>query len=194
MKASDAIGCKTAQGQRHDIACKGPGIARPTSLRPASFGGIAVLLFVMGSISACSRGFGTGANSVQTTLGGGANFTSDKAAPREKILLEGVRFKPDGSGLRSNAQPILDSAVELLKSHPDMKVYVDTYCDPTGGKRLNLRLSQQRATIVSAYLEDHGIASDRLIARGFGETHFIARNETADGRAQNRRIELTLIE
>ena len=55
-------------------------------------------------------------------------------------------------------------------------------------------LSQQRAAIVSAYLEDRGIASDRLITRGFGATHFIARNETADGRAQNRRIELMLME
>ena len=128
------------------------------------------------------------------TFAGGASSTSAKTAPHEKILLEGVRFKPDGSGLRPNAQPILDSALELLESHPDMKVYVDTYCDPTGGKRLNFRLSQQRAAIVSAYLEDHGIASDRLIARGFGATHFIARNDTADGRAQNRRIELILIE
>jgi outer membrane protein OmpA-like peptidoglycan-associated protein len=193
MKASDATGCKTAQQQRQDIACKGPRIARPTSLRPASFGGIVILLFLVGSVSACSRGFGTGADSVQTTLRGDGS-TSAKTAPREKILLEGVRFKPDGSGLRPNAQPILDSAVELLESHPDMKVYVDTYCDPTGGKRLNFRLSQQRAAIVSAYLEGHGIASDRLIARGFGATHFIARNDTADGRAQNRRIELILIE
>ena len=141
MKASDAIGCKTVQEQRHDIACKGPGILRPTSLRPASFGGIAVLLFLMGSTSACRRGFGTGADSVQTTLCGGASSTSVKTAPRGKILLEGVRFKRDGSGLRPNSQPILDSAVELLKSH--QMVYVDTYCYPTGGKRLNRRLSQR---------------------------------------------------
>jgi outer membrane protein OmpA-like peptidoglycan-associated protein len=194
MKASQAIGCKTDQEQRHGVACKGPGIALRTSLRAVSFGSIAVLLVLAGS-TACSRGVGTGSDSVQTTLGrGGANFTSDKTARRQKILLEGVRFTPDGSRLRSNAPPILDSAVELLKSRPDMRVYVDTYCDPTGGKRLNLRLSQQRAAIVTAYLEDHGIASDRLIARGFGATHFIARNETADGRAQNRRIELILIE
>src|SRR5713101_5381587 len=116
MKASDAIGRKTASERRHDIACNGSGIARPASLTSASFGGIAVLLFLGGSISACSRGFGTGADSVQTTLGGGASSTSAKTAPREKILLEGVRFKPDGSGLRPNAQPILDSAVELLAS------------------------------------------------------------------------------
>ena len=190
MRANDA---KTAQEQCDDIACEGPGIARHTFVRPASFGGIAVVLFLMGSISACSRTLGTSANSVQTTLGGGASSSATQTAG-EKIVLEGVRFKPDGSGLRPNSQPILDSAVELLKSHPDMKVYVDTYCDPTGGTQLNLRLSQQRAAMVSAYLEDHGIASDRLIARGFGATQFIANNETADGRAQNRRIELLLIE
>jgi hypothetical protein len=194
MKASHASGCKTAQEQCHDIACAGRGIARPISMRPASFGGIgAVVVFLVGSISACSTTFGTGADSVRTTLGGGASSSATQTASREKIVLEGV-FRPDGSGLRPNSQPILDSAVELLKGHPDMRVYVDMYCDPTGGTRLNLRLSQERAAIVSAYLEDHGIASDRLIARGFGATHFIAGNERADGRAQNRRIELLLIE
>jgi len=194
MKASGAIDGKTIQEQRHHTACEGPGIARPTFVRPASFGGIAVLLLLVGSMSACSRAFGTGADSVQTTLGGGSSVTSAETAPREKILLEGVQFKAGGSGLRPNAQPILDSAVEILKSHPEMKVYVDTYCDPTGGQRLNLRLSHRRAAIVSTYLEDHGIASDRLVVRGFGATHFIAGNETAEGRAQNRRIELLLIE
>jgi outer membrane protein OmpA-like peptidoglycan-associated protein len=187
MKAS----CKAAQERLHDVACNRPEIGGRISLVPAPFGGIAILLLLVGSLSGCS--FGTEADSLQTTLGSGAGSTSAKTA-REKIVLEGVRFKPDGSGLRPDSQPILDSAVQLVKSHPGTKVYVDTYCDPTGGKRLNLRLSQQRAAIVSAYLEDHGIASDRLVARAFGATHFIARNETADGRAQNRRIELTLIE
>ena len=140
---------RSAVKQLKNIALRsranGLGIARPTSLRPASFGGIAVLLFLVGSISACSKGFGTEADSVQTTLGGGVSSTWAKTAPREKILLEGVGFKPDGSGLRPNSQPILDSAVELLKSHPDMKVYVDTYCDPTGGKRLNLSVCRNSA-------------------------------------------------
>lgn len=70
-----------------------------------------------------------------------------------------------------------------------MKVYVDAYCDPTGGKRLSLRLSQRRAAAVTTYLEGKGIASDRLILRGFGATQFIASNHNADGRAQNRRVE-----
>jgi hypothetical protein len=70
MKASGAIYGKTVQEQRHDIACKGPGIAPPTFLRSASFGGIGVLLFMVGSISACSTRLGTSAASVQTTVGG----------------------------------------------------------------------------------------------------------------------------
>jgi outer membrane protein OmpA-like peptidoglycan-associated protein len=193
MRANDAK--RAAQEQCDDIACEGPGIARgPILVKPASFGGIAVVLFLMGSISACSRTLGTSADSLQTALGGGVSSSTTQTASREKIVVEGVRFKPDGSGPRPNSQPILDSAVELLNSHPDMKVYVDAYCDPTGGTQLNLRLSQQRAATVSAYLEDHGIASDRLIARGFGATQIIANNETAAGRAQNRRIELLLIE
>jgi hypothetical protein len=118
MKSSGAIDSETIQEQRHDIACKGPGVAPPTFLRSASFGGIGVLLFLVGSISACSTRLGTSADSVQTTLGGGASPTLAKTAPRAKILLEGVQFKPDGSGLWPNAQPILDSAVEILKSHP----------------------------------------------------------------------------
>jgi OOP family OmpA-OmpF porin len=75
-----------------------------------------------------------------------------------------------------------------------MKVYVDSSCDLTGEKQLNLRLSQQRAATVTAYLEKHGIASDRLIPRGFGATHFVAKNDTSDGRLQNRRVELVPIE
>jgi len=70
---------------------------------------------------------------------------------------------------------------------------VDSSCDPTGEKQLNLRLSQQRAATVAGYLENHGIASNRLIPRGLGATHFIARNDTTNGRLQNRRVELVLI-
>ena len=153
------------------------------SLRSDLFARFAVLLILLSFLSACSRRLGTPADSVQPTLGGGSSFTSAEIAAKGKIILEGVQFETDGSGLRPDSQPIVDSAVALLKSQPDIKVYVDAYCDPTGGKRLNLRLSQLRAATVTAYLEDHGIASDRLTPRGFGATHFIASNDTGDGRA-----------
>jgi len=72
-------------------------------------------------------------------------------------------------------------------------VLVDSYCDPTGGKQLNQRLSGDRAVAVATYLEHKGIASDRLIPHGFGATEFVASNATADGREQNRRVELRLV-
>src|SRR5258708_2879803 len=91
MRANDA---KTVHEQCDEIACECPAIARPTLMRLASFGNVAGLLLLVGSISACSTGFGTGADSLQTTLGSGANSTSAETA-REKIVLEGMRFKPD---------------------------------------------------------------------------------------------------
>jgi len=107
-----------------------------------------------------------------------------------KIRLEGLRFKPDGSSLRRTSKPVLDAAAEILKTEPNKKVYVDAYCDPTGGKEANLRLSQKRAENVKAYLEEQGIPSDRLIPRGFGAENFVASNDTPSDRRQNRRIEL----
>ena len=71
-----------------------------------------------------------------------------------------------------------------------MTVDVDGYCDAIGSYRYNLRLSQRRAESVVAYLENKGIASDRLVPHGYGKTHFVATNRIAEGRAQNRRVEL----
>jgi len=71
-----------------------------------------------------------------------------------------------------------------------VNIYVDGYCDAIGSEEYNLKLSQRRADAVARYLEDKGIPASRLIARGFGKTNFVAPNDTDEGRAQNRRVEL----
>src|SRR5208282_1558964 len=109
----------------------------------------------------------------------------------EKVDLRGVQFRPDGS-IRSDSKPILDSAIELLKTKPNATVYVDAYCDLTGGARLNQHLSDERAAAVATYLETHGITADHIVPRGFGASHFVASNTTAADRSQNRRIELVV--
>ena len=86
--------------------------------------------------------------------------------------------------------PVLDEAAEILRSHPDMRVEVNGYTDAIGSYAYNLRLSKRRAAAVVNYLVGKGIASDRLIPQGFGKTNFVATNKTAEGRAQNRRVEL----
>jgi len=159
----------------------------------AAFGEIGVLLILLSLVSLVSACRGASTNSVEKARVGDASSTSAVILPKEKIVLRDV-LKRDSSGIRPESEPVLDEAIELLKHRPDMKVYVDSSCDPTGEKQLTLRLSQQRAAAVTAYLEKHGIASDRLIPRGLGSTHFIARNDTANGRLQNRRVELVPIQ
>ena len=150
--------------------------------RFAPFGIIGALLILPLLMSACREASSTSVQEARLL----------DASP-EKIVLRDVLMR-DSSEIRPDSKPVLEEAIELLKHRPDMKVYVDSSCDPTGEEQLNLRLSQRRAATVTAYLENHGIASERLIPRGLGATHFVARNDTANGRLQNRRIELVPIQ
>lgn len=85
---------------------------------------------------------------------------------------------------------MLDEAAGILKQHPDVSVNVNGYCDAIGSVRYNLKLSERRSDAVVKYLADHGIAESRMSPHGFGKTNFVATNKTAEGRAQNRRVEL----
>jgi outer membrane protein OmpA-like peptidoglycan-associated protein len=153
-------------------------------------GGAAILLLPL-LLTACSRGAATKPSAQVASAGSMPQNSRNRAA--DKILLNGLQFNPDGSEIRPTSDPILDSAADILKRQPHTIVYVDSYCDPTGGRQLNRELSGDRAIAVATYLERKGIASDRLIARGFGATDFVASNATADGREQNRRVELKLV-
>ena len=109
---------------------------------------------------------------------------------QERIILRGVHFDFNKSNIRPDAIPILDEAAEILGKHPDVTVDVNGYCDIIGGVAYNQRLSERRANAVAGYLEGKGIAPNRLVAHGYGKTQFVATNATAEGRAQNRRVEL----
>jgi OOP family OmpA-OmpF porin len=108
----------------------------------------------------------------------------------EKLVLRGVHFDFNKAKIRPGDAAILDEAVGILNAHPNVNIYVDGYCDAIGGEEYNLKLSQRRADAVTKYLEDHGIAASRLTARGFGKTIFVASNDSEEGRAENRRVEL----
>jgi outer membrane protein OmpA-like peptidoglycan-associated protein len=112
------------------------------------------------------------------------------AAPPEKIVLRGVHFDFNKAEIRSQDAAVLDEAADSLKSHPNVAVAANGYCDSIGGARYNLRLSERRADAVVHYLAEHGVAESRLSAHGFGKTDFVASNSTEEGRAQNRRVEL----
>ena len=109
-------------------------------------------------------------------------------------MLRGINFDFNKYKIKPEFEPVLDEAVSTLQAKPDVKVDVNGYCDAIGGEEYNLKLSQRRANAVVKYLTDKGIAADRLIPQGFGKTDFVATNDTAEGRAQNRRVELVPVQ
>jgi outer membrane protein OmpA-like peptidoglycan-associated protein len=117
-----------------------------------------------------------------------------QAAPppvmKQKIVLRGVNFDFNKSDIRPDAAPILDQAAATLKEYGDVTVVVNGYTDSIGTDAYNERLSLRRAESVRAYLERRGVAAGRMTVKGFGKSDPVASNATAEGRAQNRRVEL----
>lgn len=109
---------------------------------------------------------------------------------KKKIVLRGVNFDFDKATIRPDAARILDEAVATLKAEPDIEVLIVGHTDSIGSEAYNLRLSQRRAQAVRDYLVKHGISAARLKVKGMGESQPVASNDTAEGRAQNRRVEL----
>jgi len=108
---------------------------------------------------------------------------------KRKIILRGVNFDFDKSNIRPDARPILDEA-RVLQAEPAIRVRIEGHTDSVGSDAYNLKLSQRRSEAVMQYLVKGGVAASRLEALGKGESQPVATNDTADGRAQNRRAEL----
>ena len=105
-------------------------------------------------------------------------------------MLRGVHFDFNKYNIRPGDAAVLDEAATTLQAHPGIVVHVNGYCDAIGSVDYNLRLSQKRAEAVANYLEQRGIPASTMIIQGFGKTDFVAPNDTDEGRAQNRRVEL----
>ncbi len=110
------------------------------------------------------------------------------------IDLQGVNFEFDSAKLKASATAKLDQASELLASHGSVVVEVAGHTDSVGPDSYNQGLSERRANSVRDYLVSKGISSDRMSARGYGESRPVATNDTDEGRAQNRRVELIVLD
>lgn len=124
--------------------------------------------------------------------------TPPAAAPDPvRIILRGVNFDYNKSNIKSEFVPILDEAAQTLKDNPDINVRISGHTDSIGTDEYNQRLSERRAQAVKQYLVSKGIASSRLSTEGRGEREPVAQNtkggrDNPDGRAMNRRAELTV--
>jgi outer membrane protein OmpA-like peptidoglycan-associated protein len=108
------------------------------------------------------------------------------------ISLSGVLFEPAGHTLSKVAERRLDTVAHALGAYRDRQIVVEGYTDAQGSESKNLELSQQRADAVREYLEQRGVDAERIRAVGKGESNPIASNDTAEGRATNRRVEIVV--
>jgi len=101
-----------------------------------------------------------------------------------------INFDFGKSIIRDESKPIIEQIVQMMKSNPDLKVGVEGHTDNVGTPASNKPLSEERAKSVVSAIVGQGISSDRLSPAGFGQDKPIADNNTEEGRAKNRRVEL----
>lgn len=110
-----------------------------------------------------------------------------------RLILPGnITFKTGASALEGGFLPVLGAVAKVLKKFDQTQLQIDGYTDSQGGFESNQSLSEQRAGSVEGYLSGLGVARSRLQSRGWGERFPIADNGSAQGRAQNRRVELNI--
>jgi OOP family OmpA-OmpF porin len=109
-------------------------------------------------------------------------------------LLEPVQFETATADLKQISYPLLDEVVNVMRDQPDLRIAVHGHTDSRGGAAYNRDLSRRRAQAVVKYLTEKGIPAARLDAEGFGPDRPIATNDTAEGRASNRRVEFKIVQ
>lgn len=108
------------------------------------------------------------------------------------VSLQGVHFDNDSSALTSEAKSILGSAVGAINARSSSLIDVEGHTDSRGSDSYNQALSERRAQSVADYLASQGVSASSLNPIGMGEGSPVASNDTSEGRAQNRRVEVTI--
>ncbi|EOV0612967.1 OmpA family lipoprotein [Cronobacter sakazakii] len=168
----------------------------------------------VGVLSSSKKDRGKGAligAAAGAALGGGVGYYMDvqEAKLRQKMQGTGVSVTRSGDNIilnmpnnvtfdssQANLKPAgantLTGVAIVLKEYPKTAVNVVGYTDSTGGQALNMKLSQQRAESVASALITQGVAANRIRTSGMGPANPVASNSTEEGKAQNRRVEITL--
>lgn len=106
------------------------------------------------------------------------------------VAIYGINFDVDRAVLKLGAEEALIEMVKLMKNNPDLKIEIQGHTDNTGSADHNLDLSTRRADTVKKFLLLYGIEASRMVSKGYGEEKPVATNDTEEGRAMNRRVEL----
>lgn len=120
-------------------------------------------------------------------------FIKDVFGRHARMGITRVHFNFDKAEVKAAYYKKLDQVAQVMLEHPDLKLEVKGYTDSFGSRAYNKKLSKRRAEMVKSYLVKKGVAPSRIIVKAMGESHPIASNKTASGRAKNRRCDLRFI-
>jgi len=115
---------------------------------------------------------------------------------RQNVLISahGFNFPSGQSEIQADNFPLMNKIVRAIKTFPNARIEVNGHTDSTGNDNINQVLSEARAEKVAKFLNEVGeIVADHITSRGFGESRPVANNETQEGRAENRRVEIKII-
>ncbi len=126
-------------------------------------------------------------------LAAGGDDKYNKIVTDGKFITHGILFDVNKSTIKPESMGAINEIVKLMKDHQDLKFEIDGHTDSDGNDDANMKLSQSRAHAVKDQLIKMGIDESRLTAKGFGETKPIDKNDNAEGKANNRRVEFVKI-
>jgi outer membrane protein OmpA-like peptidoglycan-associated protein len=119
------------------------------------------------------------------------NVLEKQLTQEKRAVTYGIYFDFNRDTLKPESEPVLKEIAQAMTDNPDWKLTVEGHTDNIGGDGYNLDLSKRRAAAVKQSLvSQHNIAPDRLLTGGFGASRPVGTNDTLEGRARNRRVEL----
>lgn len=144
------------------------------------------------------------ANEIQSKISAGKNSSSNSKSEKKVIVentaagirltMQNLNFKPDSSELLPGENERLDQIAQVLKEVPDQMFLVEGHTASVGYEKGEMKLSVERANSVANALIQRGIPREKFICKGSGGTKPIADNSTPEGKAKNRRVEITILE
>jgi outer membrane protein OmpA-like peptidoglycan-associated protein len=118
-------------------------------------------------------------------VGEGINVTFDESS--------GVYFDSEKFNINQRSQEVLNKLAAIFKEYPDTNILVEGHTDSQGAEPYNLTLSKNRAQAVTNYIVDNGVSKGRMTTNWYGESQPKYDNNTAEGRAKNRRVEIAIV-
>jgi outer membrane protein OmpA-like peptidoglycan-associated protein len=112
----------------------------------------------------------------------------------KKVVMNNIFFETGKAILTPGSYAEIDRLVSFMQDNPKMKIEISGHTDKTGSEPINFKLSENRAKAVLEYMVKKGIDATRMEFKGFGSLQPVADNKTAQGRAQNRRVEFKILE